>query len=39
MVAWSSGWGDGADPTWIGRDASSAVTCFVADMLRCGTGA
>jgi hypothetical protein len=38
MVAWSSGWGDGAYPTWIGRDASGAVTCFVADMLLFGTG-
>ncbi|WP_432825682.1 DUF4241 domain-containing protein [Dactylosporangium sp. CA-092794] len=33
MVAWSSGWGDGAYPTWIGYDTKGAVTCFVADML------
>jgi hypothetical protein len=33
MVAWSSGWGDGAYPTWIGYDCTGAVTCFVADML------
>ncbi|MBM7494370.1 hypothetical protein JOD64_005592 [Micromonospora luteifusca] len=33
MVAWSSGWGDGAYPTWIGYDAGGSVTCFVADML------
>ena len=39
MVAWSSGWGDGVYPTWIGRDASGAVTCFVADMLLFGTKA
>ena len=38
MVAWSSGWGDGAYPTWIGRDAAGAVTCFVADMLLFPTG-
>jgi hypothetical protein len=33
MVAWSSGWGDGAYPTWIGRDISGNVVAFVADML------
>lgn len=33
MVAWSSGWGDGAYPTWIGYDASGSVARFVADML------
>ncbi|MGC4861042.1 DUF4241 domain-containing protein [Micromonospora sp. NRRL B-16802] len=33
MVVWSSGWGDGAYPTWIGYDATESVTCFVADML------
>jgi hypothetical protein len=36
MVAWSSGWGDGAYPTWIGRDAAGEVVCFVADMLLFG---
>jgi Protein of unknown function (DUF4241) len=33
MVAWSSGWGDGKYPTWIGYAATGVVTCFVADML------
>ncbi|MCM4080568.1 DUF4241 domain-containing protein [Paractinoplanes hotanensis] len=33
MIAWSSGWGDGAYPTWIGRDHSGRVTSFIADML------
>ena len=33
MVAWSSGWGDGSYPTWIGYEAGGAVSCFVADML------
>lgn len=32
MVAWSSGWGDGVYPTWIGYDTTGVVTCFVADM-------
>ncbi|GAB3848809.1 DUF4241 domain-containing protein [Dactylosporangium cerinum] len=38
MVAWSSGWGDGAYPTWIGYDATGSVACFVADMLLFPTG-
>ncbi|MBL7256130.1 DUF4241 domain-containing protein [Paractinoplanes lichenicola] len=33
MIAWSSGWGDGAYPTWIGRDHENRITAFVADML------
>jgi hypothetical protein len=33
MVAWSSGWGDGAYPTWIGYDAGGGPASFVADML------
>ncbi|WP_330186418.1 DUF4241 domain-containing protein [Dactylosporangium sp. AC04546] len=33
MVAWSSGWGDGTYPTWIGYDTTGAVICFLADML------
>jgi hypothetical protein len=33
MVVWSSGWGDGCYPTWIGYDADGAVACFIADML------
>lgn len=32
MVAWSSGWGDGVYPTWIGYDPTGTVTCFLADM-------
>jgi hypothetical protein len=32
MIAWSSGWGDGAYPVWIGRDAHGAVVCVLADM-------
>ena len=32
MIAWSSGWGDGAYPTWIGRDPNGYVAAFVADM-------
>jgi hypothetical protein len=26
-----AGWGDGAYPTWVGRDARGDVTCFVTD--------
>jgi hypothetical protein len=33
LIAYLSGWGDGAYPTWIGRAADGKVTCFVADML------
>jgi hypothetical protein len=33
MAAWSSGWGDGVYPTWIGYDATGGLVCFVADML------
>jgi hypothetical protein len=32
-VAFLSGWGDGAYPVWVGRDADGDVVCFVADML------
>jgi hypothetical protein len=38
MVVWTSGWGDGAYPTWIGYAEGGAVTCFVADMLLFPTG-
>ncbi|MFF8847046.1 DUF4241 domain-containing protein [Streptomyces sp. NPDC015127] len=31
LVAFSSGWGDGAYPTWVGRDASGGIVCFVTD--------
>lgn len=33
MAAWSSGYGDGSYPVWIGRDDAGEVVCFVADML------
>jgi hypothetical protein len=33
VVAFSSGWGDGAYPTWIGRTGAGRVACFVADLL------
>ncbi|MFE3287935.1 DUF4241 domain-containing protein, partial [Streptomyces sp. NPDC059233] len=31
LVAFSSGWGDGSYPTWVGRDAEGEITCFVTD--------
>ncbi|MDQ0810949.1 hypothetical protein QFZ63_002663 [Streptomyces sp. B3I7] len=31
LVAFSSGWGDGAYPTWIGRSAAGEVTCYLTD--------
>ncbi|MFD8809904.1 DUF4241 domain-containing protein, partial [Streptomyces sp. NPDC059597] len=31
LIAFSSGWGDGAYPTWIGRDAAGEITCFLTD--------
>jgi hypothetical protein len=33
LIAFPSGWGDGAYPTWIGRTTDGEVACFVADML------
>lgn len=33
LVGFVSGLGDGYYPTWIGRAADGAVSCFVADML------
>ncbi|MEU8802885.1 DUF4241 domain-containing protein [Spirillospora sp. NPDC048819] len=32
IVAYYSGWGDGAYPTWIGRAADGAPTAFVTDL-------
>ncbi|MFJ9941789.1 DUF4241 domain-containing protein [Streptomyces erythrochromogenes] len=31
LAGFTSGWGDGCYPTWIGRDAEGRVTCFVTD--------
>lgn len=31
IVAFSSGWGDGAYPTWVGRSAAGEVTGFVTE--------
>jgi hypothetical protein len=33
LIAFSSGWGDGSYPTWIGRTTDGEVACFIADML------
>jgi uncharacterized protein DUF4241 len=33
LFAYHSGWGDGAYPTWIGRDENGEVVCFLTDML------
>jgi len=33
MVIFSSGWGDGSYPCWIGRSAEGDVVCLVADLL------
>lgn len=33
LIAFSSGWGDGSYPVWIGRTAAGDIACFVADML------
>lgn len=31
MIMFSSGWGDGAYPVWLGRNDDGEVVCFVAD--------
>jgi hypothetical protein len=31
LVAFASGWGDGAYPTWVGRDDDGQITAFVTD--------
>jgi hypothetical protein len=33
LIAFSSGWGDGTYPIWIGRTAAGDIACFIADML------
>ncbi|MFF5974646.1 DUF4241 domain-containing protein [Streptomyces sp. NPDC012769] len=33
LAGFTSGWGDGCYPTWIGRDADGEVACFVTDFL------
>jgi hypothetical protein len=38
LRTFTSGKGDGSYPVWIGRDASGAVTCFIADMRLLGRG-
>lgn len=36
-VAFTTGWGDGSYPVWIGRSNDGAVTCFLFDMLMVAT--
>ncbi|SEH00836.1 Protein of unknown function [Nonomuraea solani] len=36
LIAFSSGWGDGAYPVWIGRTEDDGVACVMADMLVLG---
>ncbi|MEV5974465.1 DUF4241 domain-containing protein [Streptomyces sp. NPDC051921] len=31
LAGFTSGWGDGCYPTWIGRDTAGEVVCFVTD--------
>ncbi len=33
LIAYWSGFGDGAYPTWIGRTAAGEIACFLSDML------
>jgi uncharacterized protein DUF4241 len=33
LIAFSSGWGDGSYPVWIGSTAAGDIACFVADLL------
>ncbi|WP_343951021.1 DUF4241 domain-containing protein [Nonomuraea longicatena] len=36
LIAFTSGWGDGAYPVWIGRTEDDGVACVMADMLVLG---
>ncbi|MFF3211560.1 DUF4241 domain-containing protein [Streptomyces sp. NPDC002886] len=31
LAGFTSGWGDGVYPTWVGRDEAGEVTCFLTD--------
>ncbi|MBT2439921.1 DUF4241 domain-containing protein [Streptomyces sp. ISL-36] len=33
LAGFTSGWGDGCYPTWIGRDEAGEASCFVTDFL------
>ncbi|MGW6705610.1 DUF4241 domain-containing protein [Streptomyces sp. NPDC054956] len=38
LAAFTSGWGDGAYPTWVGRGADGGVVCFLTDFFVVPTG-
>lgn len=38
LVVYHCYFGDGAYPTWIGRDSEGRITCFLTDMLTVSTG-